>query len=227
MQPEIDSTDCEVKEIVRPEQARLIARISASAVRIVFPFIAQQDIRFYLNGINIRPLDDGTAMIVATDGHRYVVVRDPHGFVDHEIICAVDKAALKHATDAKNTLDVMSNGAAMFSDKVAQPLFIQPGNSLIEGTFPRIERVASMSGYREGISGAVNPNYLADACKLAKSFGGSIRFFTRDDDSPLTFVLGGLAEMECFGGIMKLRDSFERLPDWLPKPGEIHSLADV
>jgi DNA polymerase III sliding clamp (beta) subunit (PCNA family) len=205
----------------------MIARISAVAVKLVFPFVAQQDIRYYLNGINIRPLEDGSAMVVATDGHRYIVVRDPHGYVEKELIVNISKDALKHATNAKHTLDVMSNGTAMISGDVAQPLFIQPGNSLVEATFPRIERVASMIGQKEGINGAVNPRYLADALAIGKSFGNSIRFFTRDSDSPLTFVLGGLGDLECFGGIMKLRDSFEALPAWFPKPGEVETLADL
>lgn len=209
------------------EPSHMIARISAVAVKLVFPFVAQQDIRYYLNGINIRPLEDGSAMVVATDGHRYIVVRDPNGYVEKEIIVSVSKDALKHAASAKHTLDVMSNGAAMISGDVAQQLFIQPGNSLIEADFPRIERVATMVGYAEGINGAVNPRYLADALAIGKSFGNSIRFFTRDSDSPLTFVLGGLGDLECFGGIMKLRDSFEALPAWFPKPGEVETLADM
>jgi DNA polymerase III sliding clamp (beta) subunit (PCNA family) len=214
-------------ELPPVEASHLIARISAVAVKLVFPFVAQQDIRFYLNGINIRPLEDGSVMIVATNGSRYIVVRDPHGFVEKEIIVAVNKDALKHATSAKHTLDVMSNGSAMFSGDVAQPLFIQPGNSLVEGDFPRIERVASTIGYTEGISGAVNPRYLHDALTIAKSFGESIRFFTRDNDSPLTFVLGGIGDLECFGGIMKMRESFEALPTWFPKPGAVETLADI
>jgi DNA polymerase III sliding clamp (beta) subunit (PCNA family) len=213
-----------------PEQEvaqHLIARISAVAVKLVFPFAATQDIRYYLNGINIRPLDDGTVMIVATNGHRYIVVRDPNGFAEREIIVSINKDALKHASSAKHTLDVMSNGATMFSGDVAQPLFIQPGNSIIEGDFPRIERVASTTGYKEGISGAVNPAYLADALAIARSFGNSIRFFTRDGDSPLNFVLGGLGDLECFGGIMKMREGFDVLPAWFPAPGEVNTLADV
>jgi hypothetical protein len=209
------------------EPSHMIARISAVAVKLAFPFIAQQDIRYYLNGINIRPLEDGSAMVVATDGHRYIVVRDPNGYVEKEVIVGISKDALKHAASAKHTLDVMSDGSAMISGEVAQPLFIQPGNALIEATFPRIERVASMAGYKEGINGAVNPRYLADALAIGKSFGNSIRFFTRDADSPLTFVLGGLGDLECFGGIMKLRDSFEALPVWFPAPGEVETLADV
>lgn len=205
----------------------LVARVSAVAVKLVFPFAAQNDIRYYLNGINIRPLDDGSVMVVASDGHRIIVVRDPHGYAEHEVIVRVDKDALKHASNAKHTLDVMSNGMAMFSGEAAQPLFIQPGNSLVEGGFPRIERVISTIGYREGIAGAVNPGYLADALAIAKSFGNSIRFYTKDDDSPLNFVLGGLGDLECFGGIMKRRDNFDLLPSWFPMPGAISSLADI
>lgn len=209
------------------EPAHLIARVSAIAVKLVYPFIARNDVRHYLNGINIRPLEDGSTMVVACSGHRYIVVRDPSGFADSEIIVSISKDALKHATSAKHTLDVMSNGSAMFSDQVAQPLFIQPGNSLIVAEFPRIERVATLAGYKEGIVGAINPKFLYDALEIGKTFGDSIRFFTRDAESPLTFVLGGLGDLECFGGIMKLRDSMATLPDWLPLPGEVNSLADL
>jgi DNA polymerase III sliding clamp (beta) subunit (PCNA family) len=224
----------------RPEQAsledvaageqggpHLAARISAVAVKLVYPFIAKDDVRYYLNGINLRPLDDGTTMVVATDGHRYIVVRDPSGFTEKELIVTISKDALKHAASAKHTLDVMSDGSAMISDAGARPLFIQPGNALIDATFPRIERIASVANYKEGIGGAVNPRYLADALAIGKTFGESIRFFTRDADSPLLFMLGGLGDLECFGGIMKLRDVLDALPAWFPAPGEVNSLADV
>ncbi|HEY5800931.1 MAG TPA: hypothetical protein VIT92_11970, partial [Burkholderiaceae bacterium] len=128
-------------------ELHMVARVNAIALRTVYPFVAQQDIRFYLNGINIRPLEDGSVMVVATDGHRYVVVRDPNGYAEREVIVSIGKDALKHTNNAKHTLDVMSNGAAMISDQVAQALFIQPGNSLIDATFPRIERVANVTGY--------------------------------------------------------------------------------
>jgi len=194
----------------------MIARVNATAIKVAFSFMAQNDIRYYLNGINIRPLEDDTVMIVATDGHRYVVIRDQHGYAESEIIVSIKKDALK-SCNAKATLDVMSNGSAMVNDEAGQPQFIQPGKSLIEGTFPRIENVASAIGYSEGISGAINPAYLKDALMIGQFFG-SIRFFTRDADSPLMFVVGGLGDLEVFGGIMKMRDSFEQLPAWFPKP---------
>lgn len=198
------------------EAPHMIARINSMALKIMFPFMAQEDIRYYLNGINIRPLDDGAVMIVATDGHRYVVVHDQSGYVEEEIIVSVKKDALK-SCNAKSTFDVMSNGSALVNDGIGQEQFIQPGNSLIEGNFPRIENIASTIGYKEGISGAINPAYLKDALAIGQHFG-SIRFFTRDQDSPLTFVVGGMGDLEVFGGIMKMRDSFEQLPRWFPRP---------
>lgn len=210
-----------------PGAPHLVCRINAAAVKMVFPFVAKDDIRFYLNGINVRPLEDGSVMVVATDGHRYIVVRDPNGFAEKEIITAVSKDALKHANNAKHSLDVMSDGRAMISDQVAQPLFIQPGNSIIEANYPRIERVASVTGYKEGISGSVYPRYLNDALTIGKGFGDSIRFFTRDEDSPLLFLISGIGELECFGGIMKRRDNFDALPAWFPLPGEVETLSDV
>lgn len=209
------------------DQPHMIARVNAVALKMIYPFIAQNDVRYYLTGINIRPLEDGSVMVVATNGHCYVVVRDPAGYAEKEIIVSLNKDAVKHLGGNKNTFDVMSNGMAIISGDVSQPLFIQPGNSLIEGNFPRIERIASTIGYKEGISGAVNPRYLHEALTIGKNFGDSIRFFTRDFDSPLTFVLGGIGELECFGGIMKMREAFDALPQWFPRPSEINTLADI
>lgn len=198
------------------EAPHMIARVNAMAIKVAFPFMAQNDIRYYLNGLNIRPLEDGSVMVVATDGHRYVVVRDQHGYAEKEIVVTVRKDALK-SCNSKSTLDVMSNGGSMINDENGMSQFIQPGNALIDGIFPRIENVASVIGYSEGISGAINPQYLKDALAIGQHFG-SIRFFTRDADSPLTFVVGGLGDLEVFGGIMKMRDSFDQLPVWFPRP---------
>lgn len=208
----IEGTEVEAANV----PPHMIARVNSMAIKVASPFMAKDDIRYYLNGINIRPLEDGSVMLVATDGHRYVVVRDEHGYCEREIIAAVSKDGLKHA-GGENTFDVMSNGEAKVLDKVAMPLFIQPGNSIIDGAFPRIENVASTLGYSEGIAGTVNPKYLADALKIGEYFK-TIRFFTKDADSALLFVVGGIPDLEIFGGIMKIRDSFDTLPTWFPKP---------
>lgn len=107
----------------------MIAKINGIVPKILFPFVAKQDIRYYLNGINIRPLIEGGVMISASDGHRLIVVRDPEGFVDREIIVSVLKDGLKHGT-ADGEFIVMSDGASWWQSSTASPLFIQPGNLL-------------------------------------------------------------------------------------------------
>lgn len=202
----------------------MVVRVNSMAIKIAAPFMAHDDIRFYLNGVNVRPLDDGSVMVVATDGHRFVVVHDQKGYAEHEVILAVKKDALK-SCNAKSTFDLMSNGAACVNDDHGVPTFLQPGNSLIEAEFPRIENVASVRGYKEGFSGAINPAYLKDALAIGHHFG-AIRFFTKDADSPLMFVVGGMSDLEVFGGIMKMRESLDQLPQWFPKssPFELAAL---
>lgn len=199
---------------------RLICRVNSVAIKAAFPFIAEDDVRFYLCGVNIRPLEDGSVMVVATDGHRFVIVRDPNGYAETEVIVSVSKDAIKHASSTV-TMDVMNNGSAVWNDAAMQPVFVQPGKSVIDGSFPRIEGVVDCTGYLEGITGAVNMNFLADALKIKMGTKApAIRFFSRDEDSPLLFLLSGIGEVEVLGGIMKVRNELGWLPTWLPARGE-------
>lgn len=199
---------------------RLICRVNSVAIKAAFPFIAENDVRFYLSGVNIRPLDDGSVMVVATDGHRFIIVRDPKGYAETEVIASISKDAIKHAGPTV-TLDVMNNGSAVWNDAAMQPVFVQPGKSIIDGDFPRIESVVDCTGYIEGISGAVNMNFLADALKIKiGTKSPAIRFFSRDEDSPLLFTMAGIGEVEVIGGIMKMREQTDWLPTWLPERGE-------
>ena len=204
---------------INEEPNHLIARVNSVAIKAAFPFIAQDDVRYYLCGVNIRPLDDGSIMVVATDGHRFIIIRDPAGYAEKECVVSVSKDAIKHA-DAMVTFDVMSDGSAMWNDKSTAPLFIQPGRSIIDGVFPRIESVVNTIGYEEGIRGAININYLGDVLKIKiGTKAPAVRFFSSDDGAPLLFLLAGIGEIEVFGGIMKMADATDWLPRWLPKAG--------
>lgn len=204
---------------INEEPNHLIARVNSVAIKAAFPFIAQDDVRYYLCGVNIRPLDDGSIMVVATDGHRFIIIRDPAGYAEKECVVSVSKDAIKHA-DAMVTFDVMSDGSAMWNDKSTAPLFIQPGRSIIDGVFPRIESVVNTIGYEEGIRGAININYLGDVLKIKiGTKAPAVRFFSSDDGAPLLFLLAGIGEIEVFGGIMKMADATDWLPRWLPEAG--------
>ncbi len=208
----------------------MIAKINGIVPKILFPFVAKQDIRYYLNGINIRPLIEGGVMISASDGHRLIVVRDPEGFVDREIIVSVLKDGLKHGT-ADGEFIVMSDGASWWQSSTASPLFIQPGNSLIDGQFPRFEGIFRNSHrYTEGIRGAFNPSYLRDALAIdTGSQTPSIRFWTNphDEHSPLIFKVDQVAGLEAVGAVMSLRGQADRIPTWIPMPGDFELTREL
>jgi hypothetical protein len=201
------------------EERKMICRVNSTAIRAVFPFIAKDDVRSYLCGVNIRPLEDGSVMIAATDGCKFIIVRDPKGYTEKEMIVRVPKDAIRHA-DADVTFDVMNNGLVLWNEENS-PVFIQPGNSIMGGIFPRIETVINPVGYIEGFKGAVNINHLADAISIKTGAKPpALRFFSRDEDSPMLFMASGIDEIEIIGGFTKIRDTNAVLPDWLPKNGE-------
>ena len=212
---------------INEEPNHLIARVNSIAIKVAFPFIATDDVRYYLCGVNIRPLEDDSVMIVATDGHRFIIIRDPSGFAEKECVVSVSKDAIKHA-DSMTTFDVMSDGSAMWNDKSTAPLFIQPGKSTVDGAFPRIESVVSTLGYEEGIHGAINMNYLADVLKIKiGKKAPAVRFFSSDEGSPLLFLLAGIGEIEVFGGIMNIQESTTWLPRWLPAKGDFELAQEM
>jgi hypothetical protein len=212
------------------EPPHMVARINAVAVKIVFPFIAQKDVRLYLCGMNIRPLEAGGVMISATDGHRLIVVRDPDGYVEEELIVAVSKDAIKHCAVESEWI-VMSNGNAWVQDAVtAAQTFIQPGNSRIDGQYPRYEGILTMrSNHREGIHGAVNPDFLRDALAIdTGSTSPTIRFWsTVDGSGALLFRVDQAAGLDAVGAIMPLRNVERELPTWIPHPGAFELLQET
>lgn len=65
--------------------------------------ISTEQTRYYLNGVFITAAPEGGALLVATDGHWLVAIRDPRGIVEGSGIVALNdsmkKALAKHRTD--------------------------------------------------------------------------------------------------------------------------------
>lgn len=67
---------------------KTIAHFQAKYLQVLKPFMAKKDVRFYLNGLQIKPHLEGV-LITATDGHRLAAVYDKEGFCEEEIIVPV------------------------------------------------------------------------------------------------------------------------------------------
>jgi hypothetical protein len=72
--------------------------VNANLFRAVAMFQSTEKARYYLAGVQIEPHPCGGVFLVATDGHRMLVVHDKTGVIDageHGLIVSLDAAALK------------------------------------------------------------------------------------------------------------------------------------
>ncbi len=69
-------------------------RVKAHLLAASFIAAARNDIRYYLNGVSVEPMEEG-CLLVSTDGHRLLVIYDKDGFCTEPEI--VSLPALMHA----------------------------------------------------------------------------------------------------------------------------------
>jgi hypothetical protein len=161
-------------------------RLSAMRVAMVAPFIAKDDPRFYLKGINVRPHPDGGAIITATNGHILGAVHDKLATCDHEVTLQIHPSIVAacrlHKGDQRELVMLKGRLAVVHGH---EEICIQPGDPLIDdATFPQYERVIPRAEELvPGLVGHFQVKYMAmlqDAVKVARKPGKSpctINFF--------------------------------------------------
>lgn len=165
------------------------ARFAAKHVARLVPFMARNDIRYYLCGICIEKADQGGVYLIATDGHSMAVVYDATGTIEgeqHVVISAQSEliAAAKRAkTIAGLEQQVLLTGkrvriALEFDSTGSGESYVQAGDSLVEGNYPSWRKVTpDFSKLKRGaLTGdeGINATYLARCAKLSggKGFSG-------------------------------------------------------
>ena len=170
-------------------------RISAKLVALVTPFMAKADIRYYLNGINIRPHASGGAVICATNGHVLGAVHDPDAECEREVILCISPAtiaALKARGSGRQL--VMRHGRVAVVDGETE-VALQPGDPIIEGNFPQYQNVIPPAArLRPGLTGHFNTAYIAlldTVAKIAAPTAGpgrGVAFYTVDGQAKCSAV---------------------------------------
>ena len=178
-------------------------------------FASKDMYRYYLNGVLIEPDPLGGVFLVATDGHRMVVFRDPEGMTDKPHILPVSKRLFN---------------ACKFSAKAGERELIADGDLIhlyekqnedepdaridvsiyceIDGTFPDWRRAfQEIKVGMQGVSDSVNHTLLAAFSSMIKAAYG-----TKADALPIRLVQFGPAPMlilheqrDWFGLLMPLR----------------------
>ncbi|MDQ0035903.1 hypothetical protein J2W30_003676 [Variovorax boronicumulans] len=164
--------------------AQIRARFEARHVARLSPFMARNDIRYYLCGLCIEKAEQGCVYLITTDGHSMAVVYDATGTIEgtDRVVIAMSNELIAAAKRAK-TIAGLAPQVLLTGKRVRIALdfecngtgenFVQAGDSLVEGKFPNWRSVTPdfdklKRGAFSGNEG-VNAVYLARCAKLVDS----------------------------------------------------------
>ncbi|CAN7739650.1 hypothetical protein [Duganella sp. LjRoot269] len=198
-------------------------RVSAKLVALVTPFMATSDIRYYLNGISIRPHPAGGAVICATNGHVLGAVHDRSAICEHDVILTITPAtvaALKARINNGREL-VLRHGRVAVMEGPTE-IALQPGNPVVEGIFPAYQKVIPPAERLvPGLAGHYNTAYIAlvdVAAKIACPKAGPSRSatFFSVDGKPDTSAVARLAAEPDFIAVLMPQRAADAVDDALP-----------
>lgn len=156
-------------------------KFSGRAVAFLSHYMAQGDIRYYLNGIYLAPMPGGPGVIgAATNGHVLGMWRDPDGHIDRAAILSISKglasAFKKHDTQLENRDGRLT--CVQYKPQnagIGEEIYVQPNTRKkrdrveaweVEGKYPEIARVAPKIHEAElGMTALVNAKYLGLVAK--------------------------------------------------------------
>lgn len=217
-------------------------RLTAKLLPIIAPFIAKNDIRYYLNAINVRPHRDGGAVICATNGHALGAIHDRDAVCEHEVILRFDARMQQACAAGLNN----ERQVVMLGDRLAviengtTEVCIQAGNPVVDGQFPRYEKVIPKADrLQPGLAGMFGAPLIALAEKAAIVAGkvgekvsrgySGLQFFNVKDVSNSSAVFRVPAAPEFVGVLMPMRDDWNlpAAPAWVDKLAVVDDLANM
>lgn len=194
-----------------------VLRVSKEAIALCAPFAAVNDMRFFLNGVYVRQVEDGGVLAIATNGHAVICVRDPDGFADAPIILPVGKARNPALFKGKGGSVRLTADGVVFSESLSAVQFVAPEGP-VDGQFPGILELfaGDKSQWAEGIRGAFDVRLLQLVAGAAGKEG--VRFWTRTDAEGATTQLAFSIAQKAFGLVMPLRESVQaHIADLIPR----------
>lgn len=210
---------------------------SGHGIKFLSHFRAVHDVRYYLQGIFLRPMPDGIPGVVgvASDGHTAGLWYDESGKIDREIILHIDPAMIahlaKHEEGIANRLAVVDGRLAAIGGAYATELFVQPKRPEpkrpepdglpfeVKANFPDIVNVMSHAGLVKegrGPTSPVHPKYLERLNKcIPKAVGKwpSVTLVQPQQDGGIYALFP--SSMPAIAIVMPLRYAANSLPEFV------------
>lgn len=172
----------------------------AAFIAALLPFVCQEDTRYYLQGINVKPHKEGGIILAATDGHTLGCIWDKNGTANGEYIIRADKETtlcreLEYHFRREDTREIISEddeiiqiqhedvedviiegGRADFFAKIGDKrhyLFSAAAEDL-DGTYPQYGAVFFKRPKHSAEAFSVNPELLEKFSVAARRLRGQV-----------------------------------------------------
>lgn len=198
--------------------------VNADFFRAAALFQSTEETRFYLAGVSIEPHPERGALLVATDGHRMLVVHDEDGQCSADrYIVRLDKSALT-AAGKRGRAQAVPN--RIIGELPSDPVRIEGAGGVlalcpnwnVDGTFPDWRRVAPQKA-PELRSAWYNSRYLASFEKAAGLLRDGAQSITISGDGNGPALIRFAFVPFAFGVLMPMRGEGEAtIPDFMALP---------
>lgn len=203
--------------------------VSADLFRRALSCVSTEQTRYYLGGVQIEPCAQGGVLLVSTDDHRLIALRDPTGSADGTAIISAESSLTKALGDKRAETLIVAENRANVAGAGNVPLYRGVADCEIDGTFPDWRRVipnleTPARPDKEAwprMVGAYNANLLNGIAKALAPIGKaapSVDLYADDMTSPI-LVYGSAQDIDGFGVLMPIRSGRSPFrPSWLERP---------
>lgn len=226
--------------------------ISADLFRIAYTCASTETTRYYLNGVCIQPAPDGRGVVmVATDGHRMIVVRDEtaqaHNLPAGGVIVQASKDQLRtfktprKTTNPGDKLTLKITASPSVTDDLRGAKLtceMHEGETLkgtiflqaVDGSFPDWTRIVPRPEKAGETQGTFNAQYLesfaAISGEFAKLEGASLSSMSILQDGPGNPALIRFGLAPAFGVLMpQSKQDAGGVPEWMSRRQPLRAVA--
>lgn len=205
----------------------------------IAPFRAEMDVRYYLNGVFVEPIEGGGCLLVATDGHMLAAMRSKESRADKPRILNIDnrfeRALREHGgLGEEKTIKVADEKSrAVVSSKIRE-YYIQPDKPFIDGKFPDWRKVLfPLDILKRGNPSTIASKYLATLQRaLPKELRdrcSGVSFWYNDRETDGSAVVCRYDSFpELIVMIMPVREGpMAKWPDWYPTKSAETAVAEA
>ena len=182
--------------------------VNAKLFRIASMFSGKEPTRYYLKGVHIEKAKEGV-LLVATDGHRLIVINDKEGKCKgNSIIVKTSKHFLDATKKTKleykeRLINVTSDGTATILESGPVKAIVQYNDFIIDEMFPKWKSAVPWN-IKETSPAGYNYKYLNDFGKAAKELTGSDSISIKGTEEGAAIVRFGNCDY-AFGILMPVK----------------------